>query len=109
MVEPFALDNRAKNITENPMATLLYNASTCVCTPNSLSQEVGLGLGAQAGEERLRHVFLEAGFSSFERCTETPLNLIFQARSGTIDVGERNLLADLKHLILFNLLWTNHA
>ena len=81
MVEPFALDSRAKNITENPMATLLYNASTCVCTPNSLSQEVGLGLGAQAGEERLRHVFLEAGFSSFERCTETPLNLIFQARS----------------------------
>jgi len=81
MVEPFALDSHAKNIAENPMATLLYNASTCVCTPNSLSQEVGLGLGAQAGEERLRDVFLEAGFSSFERCTETPLNLVFQAKS----------------------------
>ena len=79
MVEPFALDNRAQNIAENPMATLLYNASTCVCTPNSLSQEVGLGLGAQAGEERLRSVFLEAGFSNFERITETPLNLVFQA------------------------------
>lgn len=79
MVEPFAVDGRATNIAENPMAALLYNASACVCTPNSLSQDVGLGLGAQAGEERLRQVFLEAGFSSLERRTETPLNLVLQA------------------------------
>lgn len=51
-----------------------------VCTPNSLSQEVGLGLGAQAGEPRLREVFAEAGFSRFRRATETPFNLILEAR-----------------------------
>ena len=50
LVEPFALDDRHSNLTENPMAPLLYTASSCICTPNSLSQEVGLGLGAQAGE-----------------------------------------------------------
>ena len=49
------------NLTENPMAALLYTASSCICTPNSLSQEVGLGLGAQAGEARLREVFEQAG------------------------------------------------
>jgi hypothetical protein len=51
-----------------------------VCTPNSLSQEVGLGLGAQAGEARLRAVFEEAGFTRFRRAAETPLNLILEAR-----------------------------
>jgi len=51
-----------------------------VCTPNSLSQEVGLALGAQAGEARLRAVFAEAGFSRFRRATETPFNLILEAR-----------------------------
>ena len=49
LVEPFALDGRAQNIDENPMAALLYTASSVICTPNSLSQDVGLGLGAQAG------------------------------------------------------------
>jgi SAM-dependent methyltransferase len=80
LVEPFALDGRAPNQAGNPMAALLYMASTAICTPNSLSQEVGLGLGAQAGEERLRAVFEEAGFSRFRRATETPLNLILEAR-----------------------------
>jgi len=80
LVEPFALDGRAVNLQGNPMAALLYTASTAVCTPNSLSQEVGLGLGAQAGEARLRTVFEEAGFSSFRRAAETPLNLILEAR-----------------------------
>jgi SAM-dependent methyltransferase len=80
LVEPFALDGRPANIQENPMAPLLYTASTVICTPNSLSQEVGLGLGAQAGEARLRAVFEEAGFSRFRRATETPLNLILEAR-----------------------------
>ena len=80
LVEPFALDGRATNQAGNPLAALLYMASTAICTPNSLSQEVGLGLGAQAGEEKLRAVFEEAGFSSFRRATETPLNLILEAR-----------------------------
>ena len=81
LVEPFALDGRAENMTENPMAALLYAASSSICTPNSLSQEVGLGLGAQAGEERLRQVFEEAGFGSFRRATETPLNMILEAKA----------------------------
>jgi SAM-dependent methyltransferase len=81
LVEPFAIDGRAKNIAENPMAALLYGASSCICTPNSLSQEVGLGLGAQAGEARLRGVFEEAGFRHFRRATETPMNIILEARA----------------------------
>jgi 2-polyprenyl-3-methyl-5-hydroxy-6-metoxy-1,4-benzoquinol methylase len=80
LVEPFALDGRTENVQNNPMAALMYAASTAVCTPNSLSQEVGLGLGAQAGEEQLRAVFEEAGFSRFRRAAQTPLNLILEAR-----------------------------
>jgi SAM-dependent methyltransferase len=80
LVEPMALDGRATNITENPLAALLYTASSALCTPNSLSQEVGLGLGAQAGEGRLREVFTEAGFTRFRRAAETPLNMILEAR-----------------------------
>ena len=63
-----------------PIAALLYAASTCICTPTSLSQDVGLGLGAQAGEQRLRQVFEAAGFARFQRVAETPTNLIFQAK-----------------------------
>jgi 2-polyprenyl-3-methyl-5-hydroxy-6-metoxy-1,4-benzoquinol methylase len=80
LVEPYALDGRAKNLAGNPMATLLYGASTSICTPNSLSQEVKLGLGAQAGEARLKAVFEEAGFRRFRRAAETPMNLILEAR-----------------------------
>ena len=80
LVEPFALDGRPENLRANPMAALLYIASTVICTPNSLSQEVGLGLGAQAGEARLRSVFEEAGFTRFRRAAQTPLNLILEAR-----------------------------
>jgi 2-polyprenyl-3-methyl-5-hydroxy-6-metoxy-1,4-benzoquinol methylase len=80
LVEPNALDGRATNIAENPLAALMYSASSAICTPNSLSQEVGLGLGAQAGEERLREVFTEAGFTRFRRAAETPLNMILEAR-----------------------------
>ncbi len=80
LVEPMALDDRATNIAENPLAALLYTASSTLCTPNSLSQEVGLGLGAQAGEGRLREVFAEAGFTRFRRAAETPLNMILEAR-----------------------------
>jgi len=78
LVEPFANDSLEQNL--NPVGRLFYAASTCICTPNSLSQEIGLGLGAQAGEKRLRHVFMEAGFSSFRRATETPFNLVLEAR-----------------------------
>ena len=78
LVEPFAGKTLAENST--PVGRLYYAASSMVCTPNSLSQEVGLGLGAQAGESRLREVFAEAGFSRFRRATETPFNLILEAR-----------------------------
>jgi SAM-dependent methyltransferase len=78
LVEPFAGASLAENST--PVGRLYYAASSMVCTPNSLSQEVGLGLGAQAGEPRLREVFAEAGFTRFRRATETPFNLILEAR-----------------------------
>jgi hypothetical protein len=78
LVEPFAGDHLHENT--NPVGRLFYAASTFICTPNSLSQEVGLGLGAQAGEARLRNVFMEAGFTLFRRATETPFNLIFEAK-----------------------------
>jgi SAM-dependent methyltransferase len=78
LVEPFAGDRLEDNV--NPVGRLFYAASTFVCTPNSLSQEVGLGLGAQAGEARLRSVFQEAGFTRFRRATATPFNLICEAR-----------------------------
>lgn len=78
LVEPAAGDTLDENI--NPVGRLFYAASTCLCTPNSLSQEVGLALGAQAGEARLRKVFLEAGFDTFRRATQTPFNLILEAR-----------------------------
>jgi SAM-dependent methyltransferase len=78
LVEPFAGDRLEENL--NPIGRLFYAASTFVCTPNSLSQEVGLGLGAQAGESRTREVFTEAGFTRFRRAAATPFNLIFEAR-----------------------------
>ncbi|MGV8917252.1 MAG: class I SAM-dependent methyltransferase [Pseudomonas sp.] len=78
LVEPFANDTLDQNM--NPVGRLFYAASTFICTPNSLSQEVGLGLGAQAGEARLRKVFTDAGFSRFRRAAETPFNLILEAR-----------------------------
>ena len=80
LVEPFAHDDRTENMESNPMASLFFMASSAVCTPNSLSQDVGLGLGAQAGEARLRQVFEEAGFTKFRRAAETAINLILEAR-----------------------------
>jgi SAM-dependent methyltransferase len=79
LVEPFANDNLEDNI--NPVGQMFYGASTFICTPASLSQEVGLGLGAQAGEARLREVFTEAGFGSFRRATETPFNLVLEGKA----------------------------
>jgi 2-polyprenyl-3-methyl-5-hydroxy-6-metoxy-1,4-benzoquinol methylase len=78
LVEPFAHDALEKNL--NPVGRIFYGASTLVCTPASRSQEVGLALGAQAGPKRLEAVCREAGFSRFRKATETPFNLIFEAR-----------------------------
>lgn len=78
MVEPFANDNLEDNL--NPVGRIFYAASTILCTPASLAQDVGAALGAQAGEARMRAVFSEAGFTNFRRATETPFNLIFEAR-----------------------------
>lgn len=78
IVEPFANDRVEDNL--NPVGRAFYSVSTMVCTPCSLAQEVGLGLGAQAGEARLREVVSEGGFSHFRRAAQTPFNLIFEAR-----------------------------
>lgn len=78
IVEPFAGDTPESN--HNPIGRVFYSASTLICTPASLDQEVGLALGAQAGEERLRQVVTEGGFSSLRRATETPFNIILEAR-----------------------------
>jgi 2-polyprenyl-3-methyl-5-hydroxy-6-metoxy-1,4-benzoquinol methylase len=79
LVEPFAIDGPA-NVHENPMAGLMYHASSAICLPNSLSQEVGLGLGAAAGPARLQEVLAEAGFSRFDVVASTPMNLVVQVR-----------------------------
>ncbi len=78
IVEPNAKDNLADNL--NPVGRIYYAASTMICVPNSLSQEVGLALGAQAGEAKLREVVMSGGFRHFRRATETPFNLVLEAR-----------------------------
>lgn len=78
IVEPFANDRVEENF--NPVGRVFYGASTVICTPASLSQEVGLALGAQAGEERLREVLAQGGFSRVRRAAETPFNMILEAR-----------------------------
>ena len=78
IVEPFASDDVDGNL--NPVGRLFYSVSTLVCTPASLSQEVGTALGAQAGEARLRDVAAAAGFTRFRRAAETPFNLVLEAR-----------------------------
>jgi SAM-dependent methyltransferase len=78
IVEPRAGDRLEENC--NPVGRIFYAASALVCTPSSLSQEVGLALGAQAGEAAIRAVVEEAGFRRFRRATETPFNLIYEAR-----------------------------
>ena len=78
IVEPFAHDHLSDNL--NPVGRLYYAASTMICTPASLAQEVGLGLGAQAGELKLRQVVSAGGFTRFRRAAETPFNLVLEAR-----------------------------
>jgi len=78
VVEPFGNDTLAENLT--PVGRVFYAASTMICVPASLSQEVGLGLGTQAGEARLREVLAAGGFSRVRRATATPFNLVLEAR-----------------------------
>jgi SAM-dependent methyltransferase len=78
VVEPFAHDHTPMNF--NPIGRVYYAASTLICTPASLSQEGAAALGAQAGEARLREVMVSGGFSRFRRATETPFNMVLEAR-----------------------------
>jgi SAM-dependent methyltransferase len=78
IVEPRAGDRVEDNL--NPVGRAFYSFSTLLCTPASLSQEVGLALGAQAGEARIRDVVQAGGFTRFRRVAETPFNLVFEAR-----------------------------
>jgi SAM-dependent methyltransferase len=78
VVEPFAHDRVEQNL--NPIGRVFYSASTMICTPASLSQEVGLALGAQAGEARLREVLAAGGFRRVRRAAETPFNIVLEAK-----------------------------
>jgi SAM-dependent methyltransferase len=78
LVEPLAGDALEDNL--NPVGRTFYGLSTVICTPASLAQEIGLGLGAQAGEHHLGNVLREAGFTCVRRATQTPFNLILEAR-----------------------------
>ena len=78
IVEPFAGDRLEDNI--NPIGRVFYSASAFICTPASRAQKGARCLGAQAGEARIREVVTEGGFTRFRRATETPFNLIFEAR-----------------------------
>lgn len=79
IVEPFANDALEDNL--NPVGRVFYAASTMICTPASKAQEVGLALGAQSGEQRMREVVLSGGFASFRRAAQTPFNLIYEAKA----------------------------
>jgi SAM-dependent methyltransferase len=79
VVEPWAGDSIEENL--NPVGRIFYAGSTMLCTPASLSQEVGLALGAQAGEQRLTEVLNEGGFSRVRRAAETPFNIVLEARA----------------------------
>lgn len=78
IVEPFANDNLKDNL--NPVGRVYYSFSTLLCTPCSRSQEVGMCLGAQSGERKMRDVVTSAGFGRFRRATETPFNIVYEAR-----------------------------
>jgi SAM-dependent methyltransferase len=79
IVEPFAYDEVHRNL--NPVGRIMYSASASVCVPCSLSQEVGLGLGAQAGPANIEMVVRRGGFTHFRKAAETPFNMVFEARA----------------------------
>jgi ubiquinone/menaquinone biosynthesis C-methylase UbiE len=78
IVEPIAGDKPEQNM--NPVGRLYYNASTMICVPTSLDQEIGEGLGAQAGQAKLSEIIVAAGFSKVRRATEGPFNMVLEAR-----------------------------
>ncbi len=78
VVEPYAGDNLQDNL--NPIGRVFYAASTMICTPNAKSQEPGVTLGAQAGEQRLTEILTSAGFQRVRRAAETPFNLVLEVR-----------------------------
>ena len=78
VIEPMAGDRLEDNL--NPIGRLFYGGSTLVCVPTSLAQEVGAALGGQAGEARLREVITDGGFGRVRRATETPFNMVLEAR-----------------------------
>jgi hypothetical protein len=78
IIEPYANDDIADNLT--PVGAAYYGFSTLLCTPSSLSQDVGTALSAQAGEARLRGIVTRAGFSSLRRVAETPFNIVLEAK-----------------------------
>ena len=79
IVEPIAGNTPGDNVG-NPVSRLYYNASTMICVPTSLAQEVGEALGAQAGEAKLTEVLKSAGFTRVRRATEGPFNMVLEAR-----------------------------
>src|SRR2546421_9234529 len=79
LIEPFAADDLSGNL--NPVGAAYYGFSTLLCTPSSLSQDVGAALGAQAGEGRLRDIVTAAGFTTFRRVAETPFNIVLEAKA----------------------------
>jgi hypothetical protein len=78
IVEPYAGTTVADNL--NPVGRVYYSFSTFLCVPNALSQEGGYSLGAQAGEEPIRRIVADAGFTSFRRAAQTPFNAVYEAR-----------------------------
>ena len=78
IVEPFAGATVGDNL--NPVGRVYYSFSTFLCVPNALSQDGGYSLGAQAGEEPMRRITMDAGFGSFRRVAETPFNIVYEAR-----------------------------
>lgn len=78
VVEPLAADSLGENL--NLLAAIFYGFSTTICVPTSKAQEVGLALGAQAGEKRISDVLKQGGFASVRRATETPTNMVLEAR-----------------------------
>ena len=79
LIEPFAGDDLIDNL--NPVGATYYAFSTLLCTPSSLSQEVGTALGAQAGEARLREIVTSAGFKTLRRVAETPFNIVLEVKA----------------------------
>jgi hypothetical protein len=88
VVEPFANDQLKDNL--NPVGRAYYAFSTLLCTPCSRSQEVGLCLGAQAGETRIREVVTSAGFKRFRRATETLFNIVYEDRDVSLNYARKS-------------------